>query len=605
MVVFLLEGASWDRRSGDISMLLEWPRGEWAHVVYPIIGGSVWPSATLRIRMCVETLLEWLRIRDILERRRIPHVSKKAALVVLVSPRKTVSIMLATVHWIKDVVLTSWSSPMSQSSVGSLSWSRYDDSNATAAMASLAVVNSNSGSQGLPHPLRTAAGGYQYLLSSPAGDAWGSIAYNVTGNVMFLAWSVSFYPQLFLNFRRGSTLGMSVAFQWYNLVGFGLYAVYTFYQAQSSLQDVLFGVHAFIVTLVTLFQVWWYERTAARATSTIEIGGIGRTPRRSTGRPRLLSIFCSFPKVHAFCLVLLITALALASLFCLAGVPWLEFAQLLYVFGFTKTVVSVLKYTPQVYLNFQRKSTRGFSMGNVYLDLTGGINNIGQQVGGEDRIGGPGQEEGWVDEHFIAREGGFSFSASKNVWRRYKSDIMFPVSTSLIVLPPQLVMCYWDKDSGTLRPRFTWDPFTQNLPKFLISCASLVYDSIYLYQHFVLYRQGQERQSGLPLEAPHESRHGLSLEEDCDAPYLGRRDREVPPGAAANEGHGSVAKHAQASSADRMSRPEAAQELLERGQEQGVVPFENVTEGVNSASKEMLGENPPVEVVLDQHLPQR
>ena len=41
--------------------------------------------------------------------------------------------------------------------------------------------------------------------------------------------------------------------------------------------------------------------------------------------------------------------------------------------GYAKASITFVKYMPQVYLNYQRKSTIGWSLANVCLDLTGGI----------------------------------------------------------------------------------------------------------------------------------------------------------------------------------------------------------------------------------------
>ena len=40
--------------------------------------------------------------------------------------------------------------------------------------------------------------------------------------------------------------------------------------------------------------------------------------------------------------------------------------------GIVKVCISFVKYIPQVYLNFKRKSTEGWSLENVLLDLLGG-----------------------------------------------------------------------------------------------------------------------------------------------------------------------------------------------------------------------------------------
>ncbi len=40
--------------------------------------------------------------------------------------------------------------------------------------------------------------------------------------------------------------------------------------------------------------------------------------------------------------------------------------------GYCKAAITFVKYCPQVYLNWKRKSTVGWSLGNVILDFTGG-----------------------------------------------------------------------------------------------------------------------------------------------------------------------------------------------------------------------------------------
>ena len=46
--------------------------------------------------------------------------------------------------------------------------------------------------------------------------------------------------------------------------------------------------------------------------------------------------------------------------------------------GIVKVVISFVKYIPQVYLNWRRKSTEGWSLENVLLDFTGGTLTFAQ-----------------------------------------------------------------------------------------------------------------------------------------------------------------------------------------------------------------------------------
>jgi cystinosin len=41
-------------------------------------------------------------------------------------------------------------------------------------------------------------------------------------------------------------------------------------------------------------------------------------------------------------------------------------------------MLSGMKYIPQLYWNFKRKSTEGWSIFNIIMDLTGGVCSFGQ-----------------------------------------------------------------------------------------------------------------------------------------------------------------------------------------------------------------------------------
>jgi len=44
--------------------------------------------------------------------------------------------------------------------------------------------------------------------------------------------------------------------------------------------------------------------------------------------------------------------------------------------GYVKIYISVIKYIPQVYMNYIRKSTIGWSIFNIILDFTGGFFSV-------------------------------------------------------------------------------------------------------------------------------------------------------------------------------------------------------------------------------------
>ncbi|XP_074869746.1 cystinosin [Carettochelys insculpta] len=181
----------------------------------------------------------------------------------------------------------------------------------------------------------------------------------VIGWIYFLAWSISFYPQVFENWRRKSVVGLSFDFLALNLTGFIAYSVFNVglfwiaYVQEQFLRlypngvnpvdsnDVVFSLHAVAVTLFIIIQCCIYERGTQRV-SRVVIG--------------LLVIAWTFT----------FTTLAVAA----AGeITWLQF---LFFFSYVKLGMTLVKYFPQAYMNFRRKSTEGWSIGNVLLDFTGG-----------------------------------------------------------------------------------------------------------------------------------------------------------------------------------------------------------------------------------------
>lgn len=91
--------------------------------------------------------------------------------------------------------------------------------------------------------------------------------------------------------------------------------------------------------------------------------------------------------------------------------------------GYAKAAITFVKYLPQVYLNWKRKSTEGWSLENVLLDLTGGSLSLLQETLNSVALGQP-----------------------------------------------------------------FFEPGAFNAVKFILSITSILFDSIFLFQHYVLYR---------------------------------------------------------------------------------------------------------------------
>jgi cystinosin len=59
------------------------------------------------------------------------------------------------------------------------------------------------------------------------------------------------------------------------------------------------------------------------------------------------------------------------------GAPGLTRGQI-YALGYVKLITVFIKYIPQVYVNFKRKSTVGWSIYPMLLDFAGGITSLAQ-----------------------------------------------------------------------------------------------------------------------------------------------------------------------------------------------------------------------------------
>ncbi|KAJ3599841.1 hypothetical protein NHX12_033795 [Muraenolepis orangiensis] len=194
-----------------------------------------------------------------------------------------------------------------------------------------------------------------------------TIINEVIGWIYFVAWSVSFYPQVWENWRGKSVVGLNFDFLSLNITGFICYSIFNVglfwvpYIKEEFLKvnrngvnpvdanDVFFSLHAVLLCLVYICQAAVYERG-------------GQTVSRISW---IILIFC-----WLFILVGLFVALG-------GVLPWLSY---LYFFSYVKLGITVIKYTPQAYMNYRRKSTGGWSIGNVLLDFVGGTFSILQML---------------------------------------------------------------------------------------------------------------------------------------------------------------------------------------------------------------------------------
>uniref|UniRef100_A0A914DT48 Cystinosin n=1 Tax=Acrobeloides nanus TaxID=290746 RepID=A0A914DT48_9BILA len=189
----------------------------------------------------------------------------------------------------------------------------------------------------------------------------------ITGWIYFFAWSISFWPQIMLNFQRKSVQGLNFDYLVLNVIGYFCYMIYNLLMYSNDsiqslyenahprslipvlLNDVLFAVHGLFASTLMGLQCFCYER----------------------GKQRVSYICISLSTI----LVLFSFASFAFSFFEVFS--WLQFIKNL---SYVKMVVTLSKYVPQVILNWRNKSTVGWSIINVLLDFTGGFMDIMQMI---------------------------------------------------------------------------------------------------------------------------------------------------------------------------------------------------------------------------------
>lgn len=193
------------------------------------------------------------------------------------------------------------------------------------------------------------------------------LAGDIMGWTYFVCWVCAFYPQIIVNFTRRSITGLNLDFIALNFAGYLAYSSFNaglfwipelqkeYFQLHPGgvipvqLNDVLFTFHNLMAVSIWIAQALSFER-AGQELSSVCIGVI------------LIS--------GAYTIVCL--TLSIIGIF-----TWLTF---IYYFSYIKLFTSVIKYFPQVYHLYKRKSTDGFSTFGVLLDLTGGIASILQMI---------------------------------------------------------------------------------------------------------------------------------------------------------------------------------------------------------------------------------
>jgi cystinosin len=205
---------------------------------------------------------------------------------------------------------------------------------------------------------------------------WLIAAYSV------LSWSASFYPQPLMNWRRRSTHGLAIDFPLLNVLGFAAYTISTAcflysptirnqYAARHPrspeptvrFNDLAFGVHAVILVAITYSQ--FYSR----------LWGFQVSHLQRSSRPVLGIVFGS-----------IISVIGVAVFVWIHGdspdqneSDW-AWIDVIYIFGYIKLIATFVKYIPQAWINFKRKSTKGWSIDQILFDIIGGVLSLLQLI---------------------------------------------------------------------------------------------------------------------------------------------------------------------------------------------------------------------------------
>ena len=158
---------------------------------------------------------------------------------------------------------------------------------------------------------------------------------DLVGWTYFLAWSISFYPQTYLNWKRKSVIGLHFDFLALNVIGFFVYSIFNIglywipvIEAQYlskhpygvnpvQLNDVIFSVHALFACLIQVFQCLIYEKGEQR---------VSKTGRSIIGALLIIGIVSTI----------------------LGGVEAITWLNYLYILSYIKLFITLIKYIPQV-----------------------------------------------------------------------------------------------------------------------------------------------------------------------------------------------------------------------------------------------------------------
>ncbi|CAO2657284.1 Nn.00g034100.m01.CDS01 [Neocucurbitaria sp. VM-36] len=221
-----------------------------------------------------------------------------------------------------------------------------------------------------------------HTLTDPELVAFAKAISRVLGWAYFLCWSASFYPQPISNYYRKSTTGLAIDFPTLNVLGFVCYTISTASFLYSPtireqyadrhpespettvrFNDFLFAAHGAVMCVIIYSQffpsIWGFR--------------VGKTQRASRA---VLGIWwgCVFVVVASIALVV---GWGSEDGHDIRGWAWID---VIYALGYVKLTTVLVKYIPQAWVNYKRKSTIGWSIYPMLLDFAGGWLSLAQLV---------------------------------------------------------------------------------------------------------------------------------------------------------------------------------------------------------------------------------
>ncbi|AAS52950.2 AER269Cp [Eremothecium gossypii ATCC 10895] len=198
------------------------------------------------------------------------------------------------------------------------------------------------------------------------------------GYLYATCWSVSMYPPLWINWKRQSARALSKGYVVFNCIGYtalvlSLVVQTVLWQNEGDTSsavrpsvgwsDYWYAMHSWLLNGLLASQVLWGTR----------LWGFTGEPanRMSTAHRKMMQLFIGLFCIGTVQYVVSITQTGLNNQ------STLFYCHVLY---FIKIIMSVLKYIAQAKHNYERKSTVGFSMLSVSLDICGGVFSLAQLV---------------------------------------------------------------------------------------------------------------------------------------------------------------------------------------------------------------------------------